>query len=42
MPGGLHPHAHADSSLLQFSVELLSFSIAVIQFPFTALTSFLI
>src|SRR5271169_1687708 len=42
MPGGLHPHAHADSSLLQFSVELLSFSIAVIQLPFIALTCFLI
>src|ERR1700720_1968957 len=42
MPGGLHPHAHADSSLLQFSVELLSFTIAVIQLPFTALTCFLI
>src|SRR5271169_4370985 len=42
MPGGLHPHAHADSSLLQFSVELLSFSIAVIQLPFTALPCFLI
>src|SRR6266436_1393368 len=42
MPGGLHPHAHADSSLLQFSVELLSFTIAVIQLPFPALPSFLI
>src|SRR5712664_3831659 len=42
MPGGLHPHAHADSSLLQFSVELLGFTIAVIQLPFSALPSFLI
>ena len=42
MPGDLHSHAHADSSLLQFSVEFLSFSIAVIQFPFTALPSLLI
>src|SRR6267378_1021105 len=42
MPGGLHPHAHADSSPLQFSVELLSFTIAVIQLSFPALPSFLI
>src|SRR5882762_6337541 len=42
MPGGLHRHAHADSSLLQFSVELLSFTIAVIQLSFPALPSFLI
>jgi hypothetical protein len=42
MSGGLHPHAHADSSLLQFSVELLSFTIAVMQLPFPALSSFLI
>src|SRR5271169_6839019 len=42
MPGGLHPHAHADSSLLQFSVVLLSFSVAVIQLPFIALLCFLI
>src|SRR5467141_1540853 len=42
MPGGLHPHAHADSSLLQFSVAPLSFTIAVIQLPFPALPSFLI
>src|SRR5437016_13523084 len=42
MPGGLHPHAYADSSLLQFSVELLGFTIAVIQLPFSALPSFLI
>src|SRR6267378_1042233 len=42
MPGGLHPHAHADSSLLQFSVELLGFTIAVLQLPFPALTRFLI
>src|SRR3984893_8336988 len=42
MSGGLHPHARVDSSLLQFSVELLSFTIAVIQLPFPALPSFLI
>src|SRR5215813_1505822 len=35
---GLHSHAHADSSLLQFSVELLSFTIAVVQFLFTTFT----
>src|ERR1700687_5233338 len=42
MPGGLHPHAYADSSLLQFSIELLGFSIAVIQLLFSVLTRFLI
>src|ERR1700739_1097106 len=42
MPGGLHPHAHTDSWRLQFSVELLSFTIAVIQLPFPQLTCFLI
>jgi hypothetical protein len=42
MSGGLHPHAHANSSLLQVSVELLSFSITVVQWSFTALPSFLI
>jgi hypothetical protein len=39
---GLHPHAHADSSLLQVSVELLCFSLAVIQSPFAALPPFLL
>src|SRR5580704_7205659 len=42
MPGGLHPHAYADSSLLQFSVEPLGFSIAVIQLLLSVLTRFLI
>src|SRR5580704_13732092 len=42
MPGGLHPHPNADSSLPQFSVELLGRSIAVIQLLFAALTRFLI
>src|SRR5882762_2626525 len=39
MPGGLHPHAHADASRLQLSVELLGFSITVVQWSFTALPS---
>src|SRR6267143_1788564 len=39
MPGGLHPHAHAEASRLQLSVELLGFSITVVQWSFTALTS---
>src|SRR6267142_870168 len=39
MPGGLHPHAHADASRLQRSVELLGFSITVVQWSFTALPS---
>jgi hypothetical protein len=34
----LHAHANAGSSRLQFSVELLRFSIAVIQSSFTTLT----
>jgi hypothetical protein len=34
--------ASGEASLLQFSVELLSFTIAVIQLPFPALPSFLI
>jgi hypothetical protein len=42
IPGGLHPHAHADSSLLQLPIELLCFSLTVVQLPFSALTSFLI
>src|SRR5713101_1376142 len=42
IPGGLHPHAHADSSLLQVPIELLGFSIAVIQSPFAALPRFLV
>ncbi len=42
MPGGLHPHAHADSSLLKVPVESLRFTIAVIQSPFSVLTRFLI
>src|SRR5277367_6575034 len=42
MPGGLHPHAHADSSLLQIAIESFRFSITVVQSPFAALTSFLI
>src|SRR5271168_1398335 len=42
MPGGLHPHAHADSSLLQIAIESFRFSITVVQSPIAALTSFLI
>src|SRR6267143_5700045 len=39
MPGGLHPHAHVDSSLLQIPIKSLCFTIAVVQFLFTILTS---
>src|SRR6267143_1343570 len=42
IPGGLHPHAHAHSSLLQVPIEPLCFSITVVQSPFAALTCFLI
>src|ERR1700741_1499010 len=38
MPGGLHPHAHLDSSLLQIPIKSLCFTIAVVQFLFTILT----
>jgi len=34
-----HPYTHADSSLLQVWIEFLSFSIIVVQSPFTALAS---
>jgi hypothetical protein len=30
-PGGLHPHAHADSWLSQFPIELLGFSLIVVR-----------
>ncbi len=39
IPGGLHPRTHAYSSQLQFSIELLCFSITVIQSPFVAFPS---
>src|SRR6266849_8734793 len=39
IPGGLHPHSHADSFLLQVPIKLLCFLIAVIQSPFAAFPS---
>src|SRR5215469_3408308 len=36
MPGRLHPHAHPASVCLQLAIELLGFSLAVTQSPFTA------
>jgi hypothetical protein len=39
MLGGLHAHAHVDSSLLQIPIKSLCFTIAVVQFLFTILTS---
>src|SRR5258708_38587424 len=39
MPGGLHPHAHVDSSLLQIPIKSLCFTIAVVQFLFNIFTS---
>src|ERR1700758_4208681 len=39
MPGSLHAYPHADSSLLQVSIEFLCLSITVVQFLFTTLTS---
>src|SRR5262250_753853 len=38
MSGSLHAYPHADSSLLQVSIELLCLSITVVQFLFTTLT----
>src|SRR6516162_11606154 len=35
MSGSLHPHAHTASCCLQLAIELLGFSIAVTQSPFT-------
>src|SRR5215472_10197751 len=35
VPGGLHPHPHAASLLLEVLVELLRFSITVVQPPFS-------
>ena len=42
MPGGLYPHTPADSSLLQIPIELLGFSITVVQSPFATLSRFCI
>src|SRR5215469_9254179 len=36
MSGRLHPHSHTASYCLQLAIELLCFSIAVTQSPFTA------
>src|SRR5215469_12229014 len=36
MSGSLHPHSHTASFCLQLAIELLGFSIAVTQSPFTA------
>src|SRR5215469_12061911 len=38
MSGSLHSYPHADSSLLQVSIELLCLSITVVQFLFITLT----
>jgi hypothetical protein len=40
MPGGLHPHSHADSALLQVAVKLLRFPRTVAQLPFDILSRF--
>src|SRR5215471_1310860 len=39
IPGSLHPYPHADSSLLQIAIELLSLSLTVVQSSFFNLTS---
>ena len=36
MAGRLHPHSHTAACCLQLAIELLGFSIAMIQSPFTA------
>src|SRR5499425_2088225 len=36
MPGGFHPDSHPAACCLELAIELLRFSIAMIQSPFTA------